>query len=133
MIEKKVKDFQDEADLTDDQVEAYRQAFLLMDIDGDEFLEEEELVLGLEVIGMTTIDPDDLHLVFSMVDEDKSGTFDLSDYIHFMYLMCDLQQLLNQRMKEVRILSISAACALARQSVLPDRHASTTLTLRPIS
>jgi len=71
-IEDDIADLQKQEKLNSEEIDNYRSAFRILDLDGGGTIEEEELRIGLESIGKT---PSDEELRAMMKEVSKLNTF----------------------------------------------------------
>ncbi|KAJ8760747.1 hypothetical protein K2173_017887 [Erythroxylum novogranatense] len=72
-----------EVALTEDQIFEFREAFCLLDKDGDGCITLEELGVALKSLGQHPTE-DELQIMISEVDVDGNGTIEFGEFINLM-------------------------------------------------
>lgn len=70
-------------ELTDEQIEEFRDAFSVFDQNGDGTINAKELGIVLRSLGQNPTEKE-LQEVINTVDDDKNGLLDFSEFLHLM-------------------------------------------------
>jgi len=84
-VNEKVDQLQEKYSLSDSCVAMYREVFKMFDMDGSGTIEEEELGIGLRLIGKRPEEAE-LQELIRRVDKDNSGEIDFSEFLEFMII-----------------------------------------------
>ena len=85
-VRDRVKEIQLEYQVTQKEVMVYETVFGMLDLDNSGEIEEEELRVGLEMIGKCPTMPE-LRKMVTLVDKDGSGEIDFAEFVEFMCLL----------------------------------------------
>lgn len=85
-IQERVKEIQLEYKVTQKEITVYETVFGMLDLDNSGEIEEEELRVGLEMIGKCP-SIKELRKMVTLVDKDGSGEIDFAEFVEFMCLL----------------------------------------------
>ena len=83
-VMQRVREFQVEHGLDNEQITLYETVFMMLDLDGGGSIEEEELRIGLQSIGKNPSDNELKEMMLS-VDDSGDGEIDLAEFVEFMF------------------------------------------------
>lgn len=112
IVEDKVAIIAKDNDLSRSTIEHYKEVFEYIDLNDGNFLEIDELRLGLKTAGRTDISDIHFQKLWAMVDADGSGGIDFSEFLTFM---------LNLRAIGKRSKSVSNLLAMVGEDPEPIR------------
>lgn len=83
-VDDRVEEIRKKQNASQDTIDLYREVFQMLDFDGSQCIEAEELMMGLRMVGREP-SPHELHAMMKRVDENDSGEIDFAEFVQFMF------------------------------------------------